>query len=309
MEQKRKGSMWVIVLSMVALLALCVGGMLLPGKELPEISMAPERIPLPFALPLVGSEIPNTLPPTWLSMIVLLVIGLLYRRGVQAAERTGRSNRLVAAIEEIIDIVYKFIINITGPEKGRIFFPLVATFFFFILVNNWMGLLPGFGTIGVWAEHHGETIMVPFLRSANADLSTTVALGLISIVAVQFFGFRFQGTQYLKKFFNFTAPKEVTGAVRPILVIANGFAGLLELISEIIKIFSFAFRLFGNIFAGEVLLIVVMFLAAFVAVLPFMGLELFVGIVQALVFSMLSLIFFMMATEHHGGEHHDEHHA
>ncbi len=317
--QKRKLSKWAVLLITLLVVFLCVAGVAwpqktsgkllglveVPGKALPEISMAPER--LPVEIPLIG-ELPNTLTATWLTMLLLILVGVAYRRGVKRAEQTGESSKFVVAVEGIIETVFNFVASVVGAEKARVFFPLFATFFFFILVNNWMGLLPGFGTVGVWAEHNGEKVLVPLFRSANADLSTTLALGLITMIAVQYYGFRFQGRHYLRKYINFSAPPEVKGALRPVLMIANGFVGILELMSEVIKIFSFAFRLFGNIFAGEVLLAVVTFLAAFVVVLPFMGLELFVGLIQAVVFSMLSLIFYSMATEGHGGEGHEEHH-
>jgi F-type H+-transporting ATPase subunit a len=167
----------------------------------------------------------------------------------------------------------------------------------FILVANWLGLIPGIGSIGI--EHHGEETLIPLLRAPNADLNTTLGLAIISLVATQYVGFKHLGLKYLKKFFNFSAPPETKGLVRLVLVVANGFAGLLELVAELIKIFSFAFRLFGNAFAGEVLLMVISFLASFIIVIPFLGLELFVGLVQALIFAMLSLIFFRMAIHHH----------
>ncbi len=319
-SNKRKLSRWTIILITAGFLGLCILGvawpqkesgtllgLTVPGKVLPEISMAPER--LPVELPFMG-ELPNTLPATWLTMLLLILVGLAYRRGVARAEKTGESSKFVVAIEGLIETLFNFVESIVGEEKAKAFFPLFATFFSFILVNNWLGLLPGFGTVGIWTEHNGEPVLVPLFRSANADLSTTLALGLITMVAVQYFGFRYQGRHYLGKFINFKAPSDVKGALRPVLMIANGFVGILELLSEVIKIFSFGFRLFGNIFAGEVLLAVVTFLAAFVVVLPFMGLELFVGLIQAVVFSMLSLVFYSMATEGHGGEEHEEaHHA
>lgn len=285
----------VIVLVILGVLGLCVGGMILPGKVLPVISMAAER------LPLFGTEVPNTLPTTFLAMLILLAIALAYRLSLRQAERTGRRSGLALLIESIVEAGYGVVENIAGKEYAPAFFPLIATFFLFILIANWLGLLPGVGSIGMWAEHHGERVLVPFLRAANADLSTTLALGLVSVIAAQYFGFRFQGPRYLRKFFNFSAPKDA-GKLRPLLMISNGFVGILELVSELIKIFSFAFRLFGNIFAGEVLLIVVAYLATFIVSLPFMGLELFVGFVQAMIFSMLSLIFFTLASHPHGEE-------
>lgn len=302
MEQKarpnRRRLILLILLGIFICLGLCVGGLALPGKELPVISMAAERIPLGLPLPGFEEGIPNTLPTAILATLVLTLIALAYWRAQRRAARTGQESRFLIVVDTLFEGVYSFVESVAGEHLTPIFFPLVASFFLFILTANWMGLIPGVGSIGVWGEHHGETVLIPIFRSANADLSTTLGLAVVSVIATQYFGFRLQGRRYLRKFVNFTAPPN-SGALRPVLVIANSFVGILELISEVIKIFSFAFRLFGNIFAGEVLLVVVSFLAAFVATIPFMGLELFVGLIQALIFSMLSLIFFTMAAHHH----------
>ena len=171
-------------------------------------------------------------------------------------------------------------------EKAKTFFPLAATFFIFIILGSWIGLLPGFGTIGIWEIHHGERVLIPIFRGATADINTTLALALISMGTIQFYGFKALGVKYLNKFFNFKNP-------------IYTFVGLLELIAEIAKIISFAFRLFGNIFAGEVLLTVIGTLIPFLAALPFIGLEIFVGFIQATVFVMLSLVFMKLAVEAH----------
>jgi F-type H+-transporting ATPase subunit a len=300
------GCLGILVLT----IALAVAGLMLGGigneaYELPEISLAAEEFTLPFALPLLGNKIPNTLPATWLTMIVLILISFFATRKMDLVP-SGLQN----GVEAIVELFYNFVEGVAG-EKARIFFPLVATFFFFILISNWMGILPGFGSIGVWEEHDHHVVLVPFLRSANAHLSTTIALAIVSVVATQVFGFKMVGLPFLSRYFTFkSSPREedstASGFARAVGKlggvmerIGNAFAGILELVSEFIKILSFSFRLFGNIFAGEVLLIVVSFLAAFLVSLPFMGLELFVGFVQALIFSMLSLVFFMIATAHH----------
>lgn len=287
------------------------------GQQEPEISLAAEKIPLPFAVPLFGHEVPNTLPATWLTMLVLLGISALATRKMEMVP-SGLQN----GVEAIIEMFYGFLENVAG-QKTRAFFPLVATFFFFILTSNWMGILPGFGSVGVWEEHHGERVLIPFLRSANADLSTTLALALISVVAAQYFGFKMVGRSYLTRYFRFNrliAPfARLRGRKRPsgrseliqffldfLIGLLSGvvevIVGFLELVMEMIKILPFSVRLFGNIFAGEVLLIVISFLFTFVVSLPFMGLELFVGLIQALIFTMLSTIFFIMATMGHGPE-------
>jgi F-type H+-transporting ATPase subunit a len=294
MPKTRKGKLGCVI-AILLVLILCVWGFTLGGimgeREIPEISMAAEKVHLPFAIPLFGHEIPNTLPTTWLTMLLLILISYFAFRKPKLVP-SGLQN----VVETPIELFYNFVEGVAG-EKTRLFFPLVATFFFFILISNWMGLLPGIGSITALGLHEGQMVTVPLLRSANADLNTTIALALISVVATQVFGLRERGLAYLKKFFTFSGNQWFEKPV-------STFVGILELISEFIKIVSFSFRLFGNIFAGEVLLVVIGFLAAFVASLPFMLLEIFVGFVQALIFAMLSLVFFLMAVHHGEGEAH-----
>ena len=163
----------------------------------------------------------------------------------------------------------------------------MGTLFIFIIFLNWFGLLPGVGTIGFYEIEEGhevaEKVFVPLFRAGSADLNTTLALALISVVSIQISGIKTLGKEYIGRFFNFKNP-------------IYFFVGILELISEFSKIISFAFRLFGNIFAGEVLLTVIAFLIPVIAPLPFLGLELFVGFIQALVFSMLTSVFLSLAT-------------
>ncbi len=135
-------------------------------------------------------------------------------------------------------------------------------------------------------ENQHTATTVSLFRPGTADLNMTLALAIFSIAAVQFWGVKFLNLAYFKKFINFSSP-------------INFFVGILELISEFAKIISFAFRLFGNIFAGEVLLVVITFLTLLIIPVPFYGLEIFVGFIQALVFAMLSLVFFNMATHKH----------
>ena len=156
---------------------------------------------------------------------------------------------------------------------------LMAGLFLFVLFNNWFGLLPGVGSIMIKIVEHGKELTVPLLRGNNADLNTTLVLGLVSVTSIQYFGVKYLGFgTYIKKFLDFSNP-------------INFFVGILEIVSEISKVLSFSFRLFGNIFAGEVLLTIVAFLVPYIAPLPFFFLELFVGAIQAVVFSMLALVF------------------
>ena len=219
-------------------------------------------------------SITNALLTTFIVMIVLFAITLWYQM-----------SRPVF-VEMIIEGFYNFFEEVLG-EKTKKLFPLLMTFFLFILVGNWLGIMPGVGPIGVEHYDHGEKVLVPLFRGPNADLSTTIALALISVSVTQVLSVNALGIgKYIKKFINFSNP-------------INFFVGILELVSEFAKILSFSFRLFGNIFAGEVLLVVVTFLIPVLLPIPFYGLEIFVGFIQALVFTMLTMIFIAVATDKH----------
>ena len=181
----------------------------------------------------------------------------------------------------------------------RKFFPLVTTILLFIVVANWMGILPGVGSITIEGMHDGHLTSPPIFRSMNADVNMTLAVALISVIATQVFGVMALGVMpYAGKFF-----------VPPWKDPIGSFVGILELIAECAKIISFTFRLFGNIFAGEVLLVVISFLLPYIAPIPFLGLEIFVGFIQGLVFSLLTLVFLKMATTAHTHEHVEHAHA
>jgi len=298
-QEKKKGSGCLVKLIIgLAALALVGYGFVMPGKELPVISLAAELIPIHLPIPGFEDGIPNTLPTAILTSLFLVVIALLYNRAIKKAEKTGKESRFLVTVDVIYEGVFSFVETTVGGEKATLFFPLIGSFFFFILFSNWSGLLPGMGSIGVKGLHNGHEVLIPIFRSPTADLSTTIGLAIITQVTAQYYGFKFQGKRYLKKFFNFSAGPD-SGALGPVLSFSNGFAGILELMGEFIKVLSFGFRLFGNVFAGEVLLMVISFLTGFLVVDIFMGLELFVGAIQALIFSILSLIFYQMATQHH----------
>lgn len=193
-------------------------------------------------------------------------------------------------VEMVIEALYNLMISIAGEKKARAFFPVIATLFLYILFSNWIELLPGVGTIGLLSQHGGEETFAPFVRPPTADLNATLGLALFSVIGSQVVGFKYLKSEYLKRFFNFTNPMKFV-------------LGLLELTSEISRIISFAFRLFGNIFAGEVLLAVSLTLLPFLAPIPFLGLEIFVGAIQAMVFAVLTLVFWNMATVPHEEGH------
>lgn len=234
----------------------------------------------------------NSILTTWIVMAILIAFAFWYNQ----QSKKENPGKLKVLADMVLEALYSFFHQVAGDKVKR-FFPFLATFFLFILLQNWFGLLPGVGTIGINTVHNGETAFVPILRGGTADLNMTFALGIISVVGSQVFSIKFLGLKdHIKKYFS----------LNPI----NMFIGILEIVSELSRIISFSFRLFGNIFAGEVLLAVMLFLLPFVAPLPFVLLEVFVGFIQALVFTMLTLVFTTIATEHHGdhGDHEVAHH-
>jgi len=219
----------------------------------------------------------------------LIIIGaVLIKRRLKTDKPRGFQNIIEMVFEGLLDLVD----SVTGNrEQTRKFFPVVATIFIFVILINWIELVPGLGTIGVEQMHHGELILAPFIRSAAADLNVTLVLALFAVLTAQFMGISALGLKgYVGKFL-------VSPFKKPYFV--GTFVGVLEIISEFAKIISFSFRLFGNIFAGEVLLTVMLMLVPLFVPLPFLFLEIFVGFVQALVFAMLTLVFMKMATEAH----------
>ncbi len=246
---------------------------------MPHISLAAEKIGFIFGFP-----ISNSLLTTWLVMGVLFIFSVLSTRSLSLVPSS-----LQSIAELVVGGLHDFFASVVGKTHIDKFFPLIASLFLFIIIANWFGLLPGVGTVGFFREA-GK--FVPLLRGATADLNTTLALAIVAIVAIQYFGFVTVGKHYTTRFINLHDP-------------ISFFVGILEIISEVSKIVSFAFRLFGNIFAGEVLLAVMAFLVPFIVPLPFLMLEIFVGFIQALVFSMLTAVFLNVAVFHGGGESHE----
>lgn len=228
-----------------------------------------------------GLPVSNTIIMSWLAMALLIGFSFFLRSRLKPVP--GKVQNMA---EALIEAMENFMTTVTGDrEKTRRFFPLVATFFLFILISNWMGILPGVGSVGLIETHGEEQLIIPFFRSTNSDINMTLALAGISVIATQIFGISMVGFfSYFSKFISFKNPIKF-------------FVGILELIAEIAKVVSFSFRLFGNIFAGEVLLVVIFFLAPLFVPLPFLFLEIFVGFIQALVFAMLTLVFLTVATQ------------
>jgi F-type H+-transporting ATPase subunit a len=245
-----------------------------------------------------GIQITNTMVNVWIAIIVLLAAGIWVKTAVKI-----RPGRIQLVLEMIIDTLRGYFDQVTGDrEKTNRFFPLVASLFFFILLSNWLGLLPGTGSI----TFHGH----PLLRPANTDLNLTVAMALTSVIISHVFAFVSVGVfTHLGKFIQIkgiikSIPK---GPIAIFTALIEFFVGILEIIGEIAKIFSLSLRLFGNIFAGEVLITVISSLVGVLVPAPFMLLEILVGLIQASVFAMLTLVYLTVASSAPHGADHDEH--
>lgn len=275
---------------------------------MPEISIKAET------LFYIGTfAVKNSMVLSSLVFIFFLCIGISYYRAAQTEEKSGLFYIINLTLRTLYDLFSSIV-----HDKVNVFFPLLSAFFIWILIQNWSGLLPGVGSITMKvpaavvhgtilsreskveslksevekteekeATHEEEIMTIPLFRGNNADLNATLALAIISVFMIQFYGFQFLGFKvYISKFLNFKDPIYFV-------------LGLLEIVSEVSKVISFAFRLFGNIFAGEVLLTIVAFLVPVLASFPFLMLEVFVGFVQALVFSMLTSVFLSLAVSQH----------
>ena len=236
-------------------------------------------------LPIMQFAVTNTLLSAWFATVMLVLFFVLGSR-----KKSLVPGRFQSLVETLIEAALNFCGSVLGPEMGRKAFPVVATIFFFVLFNAWLALLPFYQFLGFTKD--GE-IKAHLLRSAGTDLNFPLALALISFVFVEYWGIRSHGLGYFKKFF------AIGGLLRlrPSGLI-DAFVGFLELISEFVRIVSFTFRLFGNMTAGEILVVMITFLVPFVAVEFVFGLELLVGLIQAIIFASLTLVFLSVAVSH-----------
>ena len=236
-------------------------------------------------LPIMQFAVTNTLLSAWFATVMLVLFFVLGSR-----KKSLVPGRFQSLVESLIEAALSFCSSVLGPEMGRKSFPVVATIFFFVLFNAWLALLPFYQFLGFTKD--GE-IKAHLLRSAGTDLNFPLALALISFVFVEYWGIRSHGLGYFKKFF------AIGGLLRlrPSGII-DAFVGFLELISEFVRIVSFTFRLFGNMTAGEILVVMITFLVPFVAVEFVFGLELLVGLIQAVIFASLTLVFLSVAVSH-----------
>lgn len=297
-----------------------------------SVSIAPEIL-----FNVAGFDVTPTIITTIIVFILIVAFAFFSTRNLQLVP-SGAQNFVEVIIEQLVNLFE----GIAGPMWPK-FFTLAATMFLLALVSNYVGLIPGAGSIGVIhiddahpvpqgivilgdapsffhttslfvknqlasgvpadkIEEH--TALVPFLRAPTSDINLPLAMALVSVLMTQVYGMQKQGLKYWTRFFSFG--KLLKGDIGFGLI--DVFVGLVELISEIGKIVSFTFRLFGNIFAGEIILLIMAFLFLLLP-FPFYAFEFFVAFIQAFVFGVLTMAFMRIATAEHGGEEHAEAHA
>ncbi|MDP6228313.1 MAG: F0F1 ATP synthase subunit A, partial [Dehalococcoidia bacterium] len=198
--------------------------------------------------------------------------------------------RFQGLVEVLFEALLGFCSSVLGSEMAKKAFPIVATIFFFVLFNAWLALLPFYQFLGFVVD--GD-IKAHLLRSAGTDLNMPLALALVSFVFVEYWGLRAHKFAYLKKFF--ALGNLLRG--KPMGLI-DAFVGFLELTSELVRVVSFTFRLFGNMTAGEILVVMITFLVPFVATQFVFGLELLVGLIQSVIFASLTVVFLSVAVRH-----------
>jgi F-type H+-transporting ATPase subunit a len=361
---------------------VCILGLIVFGSIVSYTSPALPFIQLPGEVyppthgsyPLGIKGLTNTFVAALLAFIIVALMGL----GLRARSRTSDEvpTGFYNFFEAIIEAGMNFTTNLAGTKKAKDFFPFFITIILYVLVANWMGLIPGVDSIGFseyvphaqgikaaesagleegteayeesvhevgdavdeinkynfkdgpillkpdgnvdnckfstddpragCAEENADWTIVPFLRAAATDLNYTLALALVTMTMVQYYGLKYLGVgKYLHKFFPF-GRKDIDAMTKNPIKAMDPAVGLLELVSEISRIISFAFRLLGNVFAGQILLFVIAFLIP-VANVVFFSLEFFVGLIQAMVFGLLAVIFMAGASESHGDDHEEEH--
>lgn len=250
-----------------------------PLVPIPHVVLAAEPV-----FTVGGFTITNTMLSAWLTSVVVILLFGLAARNMQVVP--GRFQNL---IEIFIEALYGFIKGVAGEYAARRYFAILATIFVFVAFNAWMALLPFYPTFGFMDHGHVEKHL---FRSAATDINMPLALAVVSFLFVEGVGFRIHRLGYLREFFRLDHP-------------IQAFVGILELLSHLIRLVSFTFRLFGNMLAGEIVLFMMTFLLVFVGPVVFYGLEILVGGVQALIFMGLTLVFAVMASAAH--QEHEEH--
>lgn len=262
-----------------------------------------------FAEPVfqIGSlQVTNSLLTSWLAVLVIITFVIILKLKIKKIPGTVQHifEILLAGALSLVD-------QVTNNRKiSEKILPIVLPLFVFILINNWLGLLPFVGSIGFVTEEAGRSVFIPLFRPGTADINTTLALSVAIVILSNVFGIITIGLwKTFNKYVNIKALGSIVTQVRKdpsVLIVApiNIFVGLLELIGEMAKIASLSFRLFGNVFAGEVLLASMSAIFLYVLPVPFLFLEVFIGLIQALIFSLLATVYFTIAAQDHS--EHDE---
>jgi F-type H+-transporting ATPase subunit a len=309
----------ILIIVAVVFIALTIFGLLigpigtkLIGQEIGPSWLhveSPEPTLAPGVITRIGTfPVTNTMVTAWITIILLVIASYI----------AFRKPKLVpTGVQKVMEFIYTalldFCISVAGEKNGRRFFPFVATIFMFVITNAWLGLLPFYGDALYMVGEGGHHI--PLLRAANTDINIPLGLALFSWISIETFGLRANGfVPYVKRFLNYRRigigfGELVKGKLKSALGnfvfgAIDLFVGFLEAVSEFIRIVSFTFRLFGNMTAGEVLILVVAFLAPLVLGSIVYGMEMFFGFLQALIFGGLTLVWMNMAVEKHGEEEH-----
>ncbi|MBT6254280.1 F0F1 ATP synthase subunit A [Candidatus Uhrbacteria bacterium] len=244
---------------------------------------------------IAGFPVTNAIINSWIAVVFFVVFALIVTRKREMVPR-GLQN----VFEWIMEVLMSFAEQVTGDKDTAMkYFPIAATIFVFVLFSNWIGLMPGTGSIGVYQLHHGHVELIPLLRPAGSDLNLTLAIAGFSIFMTHIFGIIALGTwKHFNKFINIMGIVHSfkKGPMAIVVAFIEFGVGVIELVGEVAKTVSLSLRLFGNIFAGEVLLTVLAGIMAYGLPIPFMFLELLVGIIQASVFAILFLAFATVAT-------------
>jgi F-type H+-transporting ATPase subunit a len=324
-QKRRPWRRWVVLVIMIV--GFVLGGIFVPVQ--PEITVAPEKL---IEEPIIDNflglgplYLVNTMTTLIATIILLVVIAYFTNRSFRHSAQTDLVPRGIGNLmEAFFELIYNLTESSAGAKWVKAIFPWFATIMIYVLFANLLKLIPGFESIGVLHPAHGEGyqieplfgnwstitpeegewILAPFFRGLSVDLNFTLALAIISVVMVQVIGFRAQRFAYFSKFFNTRRMFKV-----PFFGAMDFIVGLLELISELAKVISFTFRLFFNMFAGVILVSIVAFLLSRITILTSMLylFELFVGVIQAFVFGMLTMVFMAQATQGHGEEHAEAH--
>lgn len=275
--------------------------------KLPDIRVPAD--PLFPDIPFLATWFTNTFLLAIISGVIVIAFFLI---------ATRRPKIVPGRMQNLIEWIFQSLLNlceeVAGKVNGRRFFPIVASMFLYILISNWFSVVPGIDTIGTkTTEIQGcagvnsagvlltgrlSNCITPWLRPPTTDLNFTIALAILTVIMTQVYGFRVLG-------WRLQIGRYLTLKEGPIGLVV----GILEFFLELLRVLSLSFRLFGNVFAGDVLLLVMSFISVGIGSIPFYFLELFVGFIQAFVFAFLTLLFFTLGTTAHGHDDAEEHHA